>query len=300
MNYLIGVDGGGTSTKVAAYDEQGKLLYECTDLFGNPLVNEEKAFFHIKRSIKHVMDYLNGKTCQAIVLGVAGIDTGNYSEKLQQELKALNVKDMTIMNDAWLAHHALLEGKDGCLTIAGTGSICIGKWSGKSARVGGWGHLLGDEGSGYAIVLNSIKRLLKSEDKGIPYTPLQQKLLDEGDFSNVFELVKFVYASEKGKVAKWARIILESAEQGDKEAQEELNKAGFDLANQTIQCVRNLQMTEKVSLAVSGSILLKNDWVYQSFEQQIVEVFPQSSIIRKEVSNTVGAYFHYKNKKLGE
>lgn len=300
MNYLIGVDAGGTSTKTAAYDEQGRLLYECSDSFGNPLIDEKKAFFHIRRSIERVMMDLKGYTCQAIILGVAGIDTGNYADKLREELKALPTKNLTIMNDAWLAHTALLEGEDGYLTIAGTGSICIGKWSGKTARVGGWGHLLGDEGSGYAIVLNSIKRVLKHTDEEIPYSPIQQKLLDSGPFSSVFELVKFVYSSDKGEVAKCAEMILESANQGDKEAQEELTKAGVQLADQTLLCTRKLQMSEEVSIAVSGSILMKNDWVYQAFEQRIKEVFPQSKRIRRECFNTIGAYFHYKKRLLGE
>src|SRR5699024_12661753 len=92
-----------------------------------------------------------------------------------------------------MAHYALLDGEDGCLVISGTGSIVIGKFNESESRVGGYGNLLGDEGSGYDIAKELIKSDLNYFEKGEEFSDLEEKLMKKGNFSTIFVLVKYVY-----------------------------------------------------------------------------------------------------------
>lgn len=296
MTYIIGVDCGGTSTKAVAYTMDGLLLHESETSFGNVLIDQNKALKNIRQCIEKIMFKIKNEVCQAIILGIAGVDSGNFFSTVRKYLSSLPTKEIIILNDAWLAHAALLKGEDGCLTIAGTGSITIGKYNGFDNRVGGWGHLLGDEGSGYFIAIKLIKSVLDATDAGYAFTSFQQKVLDFKPFTDLFDLVKFVYSSKKGEVARLAEIASGAADNGEIEAIRILEEAGRVLGDQTIQCMNNLEMKGEVNAAVSGSVLLKNDWVYQSFDSRIKQTYPQCRLIRKSVSNTIGGYYYYKKK----
>ena len=146
MKYILGVDGGGTKTEAIAYDLEGNILSKGLSSFGNLLINTEKALENIKDAITQCTKELKINECIHIYLGIAGVSAGDNKEKVKKYIvENFNCKT-TVVNDAELALSALLKGKDGFLTIAGTGSICIGHYKNKKVRVGGWGHILGDEG----------------------------------------------------------------------------------------------------------------------------------------------------------
>jgi len=292
MSYIIGIDSGGTSTKTAAYDKNGQLLAEATSGFGNLLNNEDKALQNIRQSIEAIFTKLNQADCELIVLGAAGVDSGNYKETIQTDLARYNTK-VVILNDAWMAHYALLQGQDGCLVISGTGSIMIGRHQGQEARVGGWGDLLGDEGSGYAIAKALIQKILKAYDASRPYSPLEKQLLQAENFTTPFELVKFVYSASKDRIAELALIVANAANNQNPEAINILNEAGKDLATQTALLIEKLGMTDKPKIAVTGSVLLKNDIVYNTFKKHLRAQFSNSTFVRKNITNTIGGYYYY-------
>jgi len=292
MSYIIGIDSGGTSTKTAAYDENGQLLAEATSGFGNLLNNEAKALQNIRQSIEAIFTKLNQADCELIVLGAAGVDSGDYKETIQTDLARYNTK-VVILNDAWMAHYALLQGQDGCLVISGTGSIMIGRHQNKEDRVGGWGNLLGDEGSGYAIAKALIQQVLQAYDEGRAYTPLEKQLLQAENFATPFELIKFVYSASKDRIAELSLIVANAAQNQNPEAINILNEAGKDLATQTALLIEKLGMIHKPKIAVTGSVLLKNDIVYNTFKKQLRAQFPNSAFVRKNIANTIGGYYYY-------
>jgi len=296
MSYIIGIDSGGTSTKTAAYDKNGQLLAEAASGFGNLLNNEDKALQNIRQSIEAIFAKLNQADCELIVLGAAGVDSGNYKTTIQNDLARYNTK-VVILNDAWMAHYALLQGQEGCLVISGTGSIMIGRHQGKEDRVGGWGNLLGDEGSGYAIAKGLIQKILHAYDTGRPYSPLEKQLLQAENFASPFELVKFVYSASKDRIAELSLIVANAAAAGDKEAAQILKEAGKDLAAQTALLIEKLEMMHQPNIAVTGSVLLKNDTVYQAFKEKLRAQFPHSTFVRKNITNTIGGYYYYKQHK---
>lgn len=295
--YMIGVDSGGTSTVAAAYDLEGKFLIETKTGFGNLLIDEEVGLRNIKAAVEEIFSELGIAKCQTIVLGVAGVDSGNFKEIILEAISNYGIK-CVVLNDAWLAHYALLNGKDGCLIIAGTGSIAIGRAHGKEERVGGWGNLLGDEGSGFDIAKNLIISVLKAYDENRIFSDLEQKLLDHLGFETPFELVKFVYSASKDQVAKISLFVAQEAERNDQQAKQLLKQAGEDLGTQAIMLLEKLSLQENKKIAVTGNVLLKNDIVYQAFQQKVLERFKDCEFIREDIVNTLGGYYYWKNQQL--
>ena len=161
--FIIGVDSGGTTTIAKAYALDGQLLLSAQTGFGNLFIDEIKALEHLRQAIDSLFTTLDLAYCKGIVFGIAGIDTGDYKQVVKNAFADLNFP-VVLMNDAWLAHYALLSGEDGCLVISGTGSVALGRYGDKEARVGGWGHLLGDAGSGYTIAKGLIQYVLSAYD----------------------------------------------------------------------------------------------------------------------------------------
>lgn len=294
MDYIIGVDSGGTSTKTAAYDLKGNLIQATETGFGNLLNNQTQGLANIRKSLDNIFAELKEDLCELIVLGVAGVDSGDFKETIIRELSHYHPK-VVVLNDAWMAHYALLGGANGCLIISGTGSIVIGKNQDKNDRVGGWGNLLGDEGSGYDIARKLVKIVLDTYDTDVAYSPLAKKLMQDGGFATPFEIVKFVYSSSKDQIAQLSMIAVEAAEEGDQEAIKLFTEAGVDLANQTKLLLNKLSLPNQAKVAVTGSVLLKNDWVFEAFKRELLEKYPKTEIIRKDISNTIGGYYFYKS-----
>lgn len=95
------------------------------------------------------MDVLKEDELVDLYLGIAGSEVGDNAKIIKDTIKNELKTDCVLMNDAEIALKAMLRGNDGILTIAGTGSIAFGVKNNSSVRCGGWGNLLGDEGSGY-------------------------------------------------------------------------------------------------------------------------------------------------------
>ncbi|MEJ9181424.1 BadF/BadG/BcrA/BcrD ATPase family protein, partial [Bacillus thuringiensis] len=171
MKYMIGVDGGGTKTEAIAFDQNGNEVVRGTSRFGNVLIDFDQALLHIMEAINQCQKNLINEHCVCICLGLAGISGANTNE-LTLRLKKKYGTKIEIFNDAMIAHAAALKGKDGILTIGGTGAICIGKKGEVYQYSGGWGHILGDEGSGYWIALQALKKMTIQFDQGISLCPL--------------------------------------------------------------------------------------------------------------------------------
>ncbi len=123
-----------------------------------------------------------------------------------------------VINDGELALKAVLKGEDGVLTIAGTGSICIGIRNNIKDKCGGWGHLLGDEGSGYSIAIKALRRMIHEQELNLERSRLHKEILKELNITNTDEICAFVYSSTKDKIASLTTLISKLAEEGEENA----------------------------------------------------------------------------------
>jgi N-acetylglucosamine kinase-like BadF-type ATPase len=296
MKYVIGVDGGGTKTEASAYDLDGKIMLTSIKGFRNLLNNKEIALDNILSAIKEIIDEFGVSELSCIYLGIAGSEVGEnkkiISDKIKNELKV----DSVVMNDAEIALKAMLKGKDGILTIAGTGSIAFGINKNVTLRCGGWGSLLGDEGSGYRISIDAIKRMIFEEEHSIAQSELTKKIMDRLEIKSVDEITKFVYSSTKDDIASLAPIVARLGEAGDEIASEILINEGVELAKTVENVYKNLKF-KSCSIALVGGVIRKAKVVRKAFEDYLKENIVIEDIIDEEISPTMGAYYINKIKE---
>jgi N-acetylglucosamine kinase-like BadF-type ATPase len=296
MKFIIGVDAGGTKTEAVVYDVDGNAVKEVITGFGNLLVNFDEAMSNLMKAIDACTRELSMANCAGIYLGVAGIESGNLQQVVEETLSTKYNVHVEAMNDAFIAHAALLQGENGVLTIAGTGSIALAMKDGKAATAGGWGHLLGDEGSGYWISVAAFRAMIADEDEGKPVSALSKKILDELGVSEVGGILEFIYNEPKASIAKFVPAVVEEAQLGNEIAIRILQQAGNDLARTTIQAARKLGLAENVKIGLRGGILTNVALVNEPFMESVKEAFADATFVSEDVSSTKGAYYLGKEK----
>ena len=221
--FVIGIDGGGTKTRVEIRDQDNQLLEKKT--YGAFNINSigENAFRQLLREIFD-RDMLQ---CAGICIGGAGISNPKVSEILQEVLEE---KKYTGPGRLCGDHEIALRGAmdtPGIAVIAGTGSICFGKnEEGQTARSGGYGHLIDDGGSGYALGRDGLSACVRIMDGREENPSFCREMLKALNMSGPEELVAFVYSdrTRKADIAALASVVLRLAEEGDRTALEILRR----------------------------------------------------------------------------
>lgn len=289
MQYIIGVDAGGTKTSCEAYSLEGKLLSSATSSFGSVVVDKKEALRNIKTGIDECRDSLIASECKGIVVGAAGAETGNALEEIESYLSKYYDTKIIVTNDAKLAMYGYLEGKDGILLISGTGSIGYGKKGNIIERCGGWGHLIDDKGSGYHIAMEAIRCIVKERDERREFSNLSEKILKHMGIDKIKYLIDFVYNSPKGQIASIVPIILNEAEKNDKTAIDILVRAGQHLFD-IIKTLYNSMNFSNGYVTFSGSIM-KIPLVKNTVIHRMKNELPNLQLLEKQCSPTIGGYY---------
>lgn len=295
MDYIIGIDGGGTKTEAVAYTLEGKEISRALTGFSNVLIDKKEAIKNIITAIDEcnlkIANSLENNKLVAIYLGMAGGESEEVSSFVTRTLTNKYGVKVKVVNDAVIAIAALLKGEDGILTISGTGSISYGVRQGKVKTAGGWGHLLGDEGSGYFIAIEALRLITLEEDMDKDPSNISKALLKEMGIENRKDIINFVYDSPKGEIAALVPAVVNCAQQGESDAIEILKRGGRELAKITLIVYESLGFKGHVAIGIKGSILTKISMVREEFENTLKESINQVSIINEEVSPTLGAYY---------
>lgn len=293
MDYIIGVDGGGTKTEAVAYDLSGEVLARALTGFGNLVNGKEEALNNITTSIEELIIKLGQDGLKGIYLGIAGSEVGENAKLIYSEVKNKFSLEPVVMNDGDLALKALLEGEDGILVIAGTGSTAFGVKEDKQARCGGWGHLLGDEGSAYKISIEAFKRMIHEEDYGIERSELSQAILDKLNMTTVDEIVGFIYSATKDEIAAMASLVSIYAEKGDDYAKNILINEGIEIAKSAERVFKKLHFN-KCRIGLVGGVIRKSKDLRKAFENYLKENINVVAYVDNDVSAAKGAYYIYK------
>ena len=298
MDYIIGVDAGGTKTEAAAYTLEEQEIAGSVSGPGNPAVDLHGAEANIKDAISKCIQSIKTQgvegECKCIYLGAAGIEVGKNKELLEALLREAFQCEVICLHDSELAHAAILEGKDGIITIAGTGSVSFGRYNGKTAKTGGWGHVLGDEGSGYWIALEALKQMTVEQDSGMIPSVLSKKIMMHLDVTTVDEMKEFVHVAGKYEIADIAPIVAELGRTGDRQALDILDRAGIELAFLTEKLYKKLEIKGPCVIGLSGGILRHIDRVRDQFRLYVESDLDSVSIIAEEVSPTKGACYLFR------
>jgi len=223
MSYLLGIDGGGTGCRAAIANMDGSILAEAKGGPANIATNYTAARSNIiaaateATKLAGLPDTALGQ-CHA-VLGLAGSNLGDYAAWLTADLPfAAN----NIVNDSIITLEGAIGGVEGCIAAIGTGSVFAVRDAQGVRMMGGWGFLLGDDGSGARLGQDLLRLALLVHDGVRPAGPLTRAILTE--FHNrPDEIVETAKTWSPGDFGKLAPRIVDGWRAGDEQASQLLN-----------------------------------------------------------------------------
>ena len=258
----LGIDGGGTRTSAALMNEAGEVQCEGEAGPSNPLrVGVETAVANINKAVEAACDRgsVIASDISAGVLGLAGVRRRDLRERVRDSFsKRLNIKNTTVVTDAEIALYGTTMGKPGLVVIAGTGSICLGRnANGETAISGGWGPLAGDEGGGVGIAQAALHTVAKASDGRGRQTSLSARAAEYFRASGPENLIVAIYSPQvdNSRIAGFAKLVVETALEGDKAAIEILRDAGRELGLAACAVIGKLSLdNEKIPIGCVGSV----------------------------------------------
>jgi N-acetylglucosamine kinase-like BadF-type ATPase len=288
--YVIGVDAGGTKTVGLLADESGAILRQAR-AGGAHLVTEGEL--GVEKALYEVLTALDAPApVAAICLGIAGVDRSENKELVHGVLARLGFRRsaVRIVNDA---HVALVGGAPegiGIVVVAGTGSVAYGVDArGRTARSGGWGYLLGDEGSAFWLGHAAVRQGIRAVDGRGPETSLYQRICREVGAEHPTGLVKWFYDQEhtRTRVAELAAVVQQAADDGDEAARALLDQAAQHLARAARAVAKQLDFDGPYSLVLSGGAFLACPSLYPRVEASFD--LPAARVVRLEAEPATGA-----------
>jgi len=294
---IVGVDAGASKTEAVAFNLNGKRLSQALTGQGNMVVQREEALLNITNAVRGVLPGSFSPEDVFVCVGAAGADTGDNRAALQAHLKdAFNGCGVRVINDGHIALYAAHGTGDGIVIIAGTGSIAMSRHAGRFRRVGGWGQLLADLGSGYDIVRSAFLHLIAQYETDIPYDALSLALVGRLN-TDVYGAVDFFHTALKGDIAALLPVVINSARQGDAQAKWLLTKAGADLADMVLRIDKASGFTDEVNIGCVGSLLNLVPEVKDAFGDNLSARNTRLKILPEPVYAPLGAIGVYLEEK---
>ncbi|WP_309073147.1 BadF/BadG/BcrA/BcrD ATPase family protein [Paenarthrobacter sp.] len=244
---VIGLDIGGTKTRGVRFEDGSPVRDESAGSSNVQNVSREVA----AANLAELFGKIGGGHIDQVYAGAGGIDTDEDAQALV-DLIAPHAPGarITVVHDSRLLLAAGGASK-GVAVIAGTGSAAWGKNdAGEEARAGGWGYLLGDEGSGYWLGREAVRHSLRRMNQGLEPDRLSRALMDSVGVEEPGKLIALFHSPDTGRRywAQQARLVVEAADAGDETSQALVEQAGRDLAELAEQAVRQLGLDGPVIL----------------------------------------------------
>ncbi len=291
---FLGIEGGGTHTTALLADASGRALFQGAFGPGNVRLLKDDA---LKSLFLAIARKLPAKVSPAtIAIGMAGARTPADKKRITTTA-AVVWKGVPCLatNDLETALMAAPETKRGIATrvlvLSGTGSCCFGRTSaGHTAKVGGWGHLLGDLGSGHDIGMLALQQVVYEWDRSHHWGVLGRNLLAAQQLNEPNDLIAWVQSADKASVAALAEVVFRSAASGDALAKSILNEAVDSLVADALLCANRLVgVKEPVQFVFSGSVLLKQPAFAKKVARLIRKTRPNAQVVSLERSGVWGA-----------
>ncbi len=273
--YYLGVDAGGTKTTAILADKNANVIHTVKIGSGNIVsLGPEKTMELIKNIFSGFSSKCRPEDICSSAFAFAGAGRKAEKQILESILKNNRLQNFYIMTDAEIAHYSIFGSGSGILVIAGTGSVCLVRTdNGTLIQLGGRGFLLGDEGSGYYIGREAIKKALDDTEIGKETTPLTKKILEFYKVQEPKEIISKICVADSSQkeIAGLAQVICASTGQYDAQAIEIIDCAAKALTDLAVKAIKYYcpADAEYHNIALGGGILQKNAVVEQSFKRQM-------------------------------
>jgi N-acetylglucosamine kinase-like BadF-type ATPase len=264
MAYYLGIDGGGTKTRCVLADETMVLATAMSGGSNIVRLGETQARETLHAAVRQVCATANISPAQisAICIGAAGADRPAIAAKIRMILVELiseiahetALPKIEVVGDMTIALEAACGAGPGVIAIAGTGSIAYGRdANGHTARAGGWGFAISDEGSGHWIGRRAISAILSAHDQGLE-TALSAMVLQAWKLNSLDELVQQANSTPPPDFPRLFPIVLRAADEDDSVARSLLTDAGAKLGSLAAIVVRRLAHNTPAAM-LTGSML---------------------------------------------
>lgn len=300
--YYIGVDGGGTKTQFTLFNENGNVLadYRTKTCHPNQVGYDglEKVIGHgVKRIFKDYPEKISKKNV-IIALGLAGYgQDAKIRQKMQTAVSsALKGYHWYLTNDVEMALMGALSGHEGIMVIAGTGSIALANINGSLRRVGGWGDLLGDEGSAYWIACRLLNAYCQMADGRIAKTVLYDIVREGLDLKDDAALIAYVNQTlkrQRENIAQLALYAQEAVKNGDPVALKIYDQAAMKLAHM-VNTLAEAVGENKVLASYGGGVFKSGDAFLAAFIQYLK---PNVLLVAPQHTANFGAYLFAKQRQ---
>lgn len=297
MDYVLGIDGGGTNTVCIIADDRGNLLSKGVGGPSNYLVvGEGGAKQAVASAVKAALDKcsVNVSGFRVACLGMAGAGRPASCAVIERMMGELGIANRVLVeSDAAIALAGATACSHGIVVIAGTGSMAFGmNRYGERRRAGGWGHILGDEGSGYDIGRKAMMAILRAHDGRGHKTMLLPKLTKHLKIATMDELIEraYVIGMERHEIAALAPLVVEATKEGDEVAKGILKEAGRELGLSAVAVIKGLRMeNDEFDLAFIGGVFKAGELILDSFKESVRKIAPKCKVTPPRFEPAIGA-----------
>lgn len=297
MDYVIGVDGGGTKTAALLADGQGNLIVQAVAGPTNPngMTKElvQEAFIALFSSLEEQAPEAYPQV-SSIFAGSAGASNDHNKQMLHDLIQTCAPQNAKIQveADAVNALYSGTYGKPGIVQISGTGSITYGvNRQLKQDRIGGWGYLFGDEGSGYDLGRQAVAGVLRVEDGRGEDTAMRSLIYAHFGIDQPQDLIQKIYAAPfpKQEIAPLAKIVFAAFAENDSLAGEILKQSARETAL-SIQILykRLFRLEEQVDVVLCGGVFSDKDVLPWLIEQELHDS-PECRLVLPKLSPVGGS-----------
>ena len=272
MAYYLGIDGGGSKTTSAVGDETSLLATVVGGASNITRVGEARARESILRAIRESCSAagIDIRQIRRACIGAAGAGREEVARTIRKIVAEVISGEIAVVGDMPIALEAAFGAGPGAIVSAGTGSFAYGRdQHGKTARAGGWGFAISDEGSAHWIGLMAVREALREADKSSATPPLLERLMQVGRNRSFDEFVR--EANSGCDFAAFFPVVVSIAGAGDPTARQILTDAGIELAKlaEVVMGKLFVDHDSAVPLGISGGVFRYAKIVRESFYNQI-------------------------------
>lgn len=258
--YVMGIDGGGSNLRVVVATPDLQVVGESHAGTVNPsVIGRETAAGLIRQHMWAAITnaHLQPADIRAVCIGVAGASADHSADWLCEVVGPITpnakIRPSADQEIALVGAHGKREG---ILILAGTGSVAYGvNPAGQAAVVGGWGYLLGDEGSGYWLGMSALRAISQASERRAAKTTLTESVLHELNLEKPRDLIRWLYAQPRNaEIAQLAPLIIQQADAGDAVANRLVGEAIQHLAGH-VTALRDILNFPDAPIAFAGGLL---------------------------------------------
>lgn len=290
----LGIDGGGTKTKVIIIDENDKIIYEG---IGGPssidTVSSDVTFKSIQEALTN-FDSSN-LSFEGVFAGIGGIvfkKDKQLVKKLIQKLEGVTKNTKIIAENDM--HNALYSGllfDEGMALIAGTGMVAFGKdLKGNTHKCAGWGYKEGEIGSGYSLGKFALSYMIRCYDGRLPMSDLAKEIAYEVELEKATDIIEIMDKMHEARtdVARLSPIVCKYANLGDSFAREFIDYATNEIKLAIKGVYTNISLKDK-QLVIVGGLGNADGYFKEKLHQKILEIDPNIKIIAPKIDPALAA-----------